>query len=272
MVSCEENVESWDTLTDEEQNNIRNRSSSKCKSQMASEVATYKKDTRVKLLEMNRRRYWKIETSKKDSDKVLSYIYVWKRVGESIYFLHKKDGDDRHTFIKMTVDFNEKMINDLLETHCEDQKTDELLVSLGSKSSSILITDKPYSSPPDYYRLDTTYKTDIKYPVFFAKYLYEQKKKKLKESGSNTVTSTETFTAKVTATDDDADLPASYSSYSNAEFCVVNFRTDNETDETNEIDVTYDNGFDFVCTTSASGPTNPVPAETDMNFVPSTEL
>lgn len=275
-VSCEENVPSWDELDAQERQNIRNRSSAKCKTDSEANIKKHLNNAREKMLGMARKQYWKIEFGENvaNSSKETSYIYVWKRVGETVYFIHR-DKSENISFIKMTADFNEKMLRDMLERNCEEDSADNIVVSTGASAASIFIKDRSFASPPDYYKLDTTFKTESRYPVFFVRYLYEQKKKKLKESGSSTVTETKTYIAKITATDDDfEDLPASYTGYTDPEFCIPDFTADPEAEDVGQIDLNYSQtqGLALNCVDSVAGPVNPVPVEMDMNFVPSNEL
>lgn len=275
VVSCEEEVPAWDKLDAQERANIRSRNSQKCLTNAESGIKQHAKNAREKMLGMERKHYWNLETGlSTDSTKDKSNIYVWKRTGEAVYFVYR-DEKEKVIFIKMTASFNERMLRDLMEKNCTEDSADNVVVTTSSSAASILIKDRSFSSHPKYYKLDTTFKTESKYPIFFLKYLFEQKKKELKESGSSTVVKTETIVGKVESSGNDYnELPSTYDpGFSDPEFCIPKFTVD--ADNTGEIDlvISQTEGIELNCTDSVAGPANPDAATfPDMNFVPTNEL
>lgn len=262
--ACEENVQSLKTLSDDEQDYIRNLSAAKCKTQSQPSFDKLKENSTDKMLELQEGDYWKIDkVGGTPSTTETTYIYVWKRNIDKIYLLIQEGtSSKRYSFLKLTTAFNEEVIQDLIEKKC--LKTSDFVVTNSTSTLTLKRKDVSEPEPPDYFKSDYTHNLSSSYPAIVMNFLYSQSKKKLKESGSSTVVSTTSYTSKVVKTGEDFELEDSYTDYGSANFCLMNYTIDGTTKK-------FNYPYTMTCTTSTAGPTNPG-ADATLNFTPTTEL
>ncbi len=262
MTSCQQNIESYNTLSPSEQDYIRTFSINRCKSDGASNISKYKTSSNAALGSYYRTQFWKIELSKDSTVQSTDYLFVWKVDGTSVYFLKQSavGTGQEYKFYKMTHDFNSAMIDDLLQKRCEKTYS----ITNSATDASVKFTDLATTEPPDNYKSNYTYSMSSDSPLLFLNYNYTQLKQKLDTSG--TVTSSNNYTYKITYGGTTTNLESSYTSYSNAKFCIIDYTEPDASSKDFVFPYTDNN-----CTTSASGPANPG-TDTSMNFVPSAEL
>ena len=261
-VSCvEEEIPSYDDLTQDERDEIDQRSAQKCLDESESDFIQLKTDSNSNLSDFTRGDYWKLEYTN-GTTSYSNYIYVWKVTASAIYFLYQQtiESTTYHKFIKMTSALNGEMIDDLRVQKCN--VSDPLSVSHSSSSISISYKDVETSEGSTDYKTTTSYSTKSNFPAFFLSLIKEISKKKLNSDGA--VTSTETFSYKMTYVGDDEDvLESSYASYSNMSYCVHNYNP--------TVVKSFDFPFELNCENDGTTDANPG-ADASLNFVPSTEL
>lgn len=262
LCACEEQVPSYDTLTPDEQTYINQRSEMLCRSNEEAAFSSFITTSNDEMSNFTRGKYWKVELTKNSGGSTVQstdYIYVWKVDGTTVYFLYQqKDGSGfDYFFYKITQDFNNDMIRDLLDKKCT--KT----YSLTTSSSLITLTRNNIASsePPTNFSSNYTYKTKSVLPAFFNLYNFIQLKKTL--NSSNVVTSSETWTYTISYVGVKNDLPTSFTSY-DANYCLFNYDDDGV-----EKDLTFP--YTDTCVTAITGPTNPG-LDGTLNFNPAIEL
>ena len=261
-VACvEEEIPSYDDLTQDERDEIDQRSAQKCLDESESDFLEFKTDSNSNLADFNRGDYWKLEYTN-GTTSYSNYIYVWKVTASAIYFLYQQtiESTTYHKFIKMTSALNGEMIDDLRIQKCN--VSDPLSVSQSTSSVSVSYKDVETTEGSTDYKTTTSYSSKSTYPAFFLSLIKEISKKKLNSDGA--VTSTETFSYKMTYVGDDEDvLESSYASYSNMSYCVHNYNP--------TVVKSFDFPFELNCETDGTTDANPG-ADASLNFVPSTEL
>jgi hypothetical protein len=261
-VACvQEEIPSYDDLSQDERDEIDQRSAQKCLDESASDFSEFKTDSNSNLADFTRGDYWKLEYSN-GTTTYNNYVYVWKVTASAIYFLYQQtiESTTYHKFIKMTSTFNGEMIDDLRVQKCN--VSDPLSVSESASSISVSFQDVETTEGSTDYKTTTTYSTNSNYPAFFASLNKEISKKKLNDDGD--VTSTEKFSYKISYVGDDEDvLESSYANYSNMSYCVHNYNP--------TALKSFDFPFELNC--ENDGVTNANPStDATLDFVPSTEL
>lgn len=267
--ACEENVQSLNTLTDAEQDYIRGLSTAKCRNESQSSFDKMGDTSTEKILNLQRGDYWKIDrTGGSPSTTETTYIYVWNLVGNKLFLLIQEGtSPKRYSFLKLTKEFNEEVINAMIDHKCTKSTT--VTFSQSSSTFSIKRKDITENEPPDYYKSDYTHSFSTAYPAIFMNYLVTQSKKKLKESGSSTVTSTTTYTGKVATTGEDFELEDFYTAYTNASFCIMDYTNVTDTYGTRKA-LAFP--FTMSCSTNAATPPTNSGGDATLNFTPTTEL
>jgi len=258
-VGCvQEEIESYDDLTPDEQEDIRNQSQQKCLNESQENFTNLITSSNSNMASFTRGQYWKV-TYTAGSTTSDNYIYVWKVDGTTVYFLYQQliESTTYHNFIKVTQAFNEEMFDDLLVKKCNYT----LSVTQSDSSYSVKFTDVATTEGTTDYKTTTTYSSTSSYPAFFGALIRDVSKKKLDDNGN--VASTETFSYKMASVDNDADLSTDYSTYTNAKYCVHNY--------TSVTPKTFSFPYELNCETSTA--VNPNPGtDTTLDFTPTTEL
>lgn len=218
LVSCEEEIESYNDLTDSEQRAIDRMSSEKCYTSTDEDFSKFSDASNSRMNNYKRGQNWEVKVTKGSSTSVHA-MYVWKKTATATYFLYKDTNSGMNTFIKMTNAFNTEMVDDLQVKRCE--KT----YPMTNKSTSISLKqlDVPDDVGADRYRVDTTYTVSSTYPAFFGSLSSSGTKKKLQSANQgNNVVSKESMSSKIVYKGDDA-LGSSihYTSYTTRQFCVI---------------------------------------------------
>ena len=90
LISCtDEEIPSYDDLTDDEQEDIRNQSQQKCISESQTNFNNLTSSSNSNMGSFYRGQYWKV-TYTVGSTSSDNYIYVWKVNGTTVYFLYQQ--------------------------------------------------------------------------------------------------------------------------------------------------------------------------------------
>lgn len=262
VTSCQESIPSYNDLSASEQDYIRTFSINRCKSEGASNISKFKTASNSAFGDYYRTQYWKIELTKDSTVQSTDYLYVWKVDGTTVYFLKQSavGTGQEYKFYKVTQDFNSAMIDDLLQKRCEKTYS----ITNSSSSAAVTFTDLTSTEPPDSFKSNYSYSITSGTPLFFMNYNYTQLKKKLDTSGN--VTSSTNYAYKITYGGTTTGLESSYTSYSNAKFCIFDYTEPDATSKDFVFPYTDNN-----CSTNSTGPTNPG-TDATMNFDPTQEL
>ena len=153
-IGCvQEEIESYDDLTPDEQEDIRNQSQQKCLNESQENFTNLITSSNSNMASFTRGQYWKV-TYTAGSTTSDNYIYVWKVDGTTVYFLYQQliESTTYHNFIKVTQAFNEEMFDDLLVKKCNYT----LSVTQGDSSYSVKFTDVATTEGTTDYKTTTT--------------------------------------------------------------------------------------------------------------------
>jgi hypothetical protein len=259
--SCEENIESYDTLNPDEQAYIQSQARIKCENNTANILTTLKETSNTQMARFARGQYWEITVIGTTTP---DYVYVWKVDGTTVYFLYQKGKDSTHNFIKMTPTFNGEMFDNLRVQKCA---TKIPLITLSASSYSVKNVDVPSTSGADTYRTDTTFSSLDDYPAFFGLFAKQVFKEKLDTNGN--VVSSENLTNSIVYKGNNAVLFATFDLYSGKNYCVFTYA--NGPPKTFTLLANPDELFDLTCVTNSA--TNPNTfGDATMDFTPSDDL
>lgn len=247
--SCGEEIESYDTLSDQEQSYIRQRASIQCLADSLGTISKYKDVSNKNLLALKRGDHWKIVTAGVTTP---DYMYVWNVVGTKVFLLYQqKIGNTTyHKFIKLTSVLNGEMIDDLRIQKCASKIP---AITNSSSTFTIKFLDQFKPEGTVRYRSDLTYSSTSSLPALFSIFSMINLKKKLNDN--NEVVSSETFTNSITYENDNGTLFATYAEYDEKQYCVPQY--------TNSSPKTFVFPFELNCV--PSGDPN-AGGDPDMNF------
>lgn len=215
--SCrQEEVASWDDLTEAERQALRTRARDKCYSTTTTDLADIKDQSNLKLSKMERGFHWKIEVpGQTDTDN----LYVWNVVGTTVYFLYQTA--TKIQFIKMTQAFNGEILDHIRLLKCEKADSN-LVATLTSSTFSIKRLDVAETCSGERCRVDYTYSGSSTLPAFFFAHQFTKKQEILDDNGN--VTSTKDLSYKISYIgDEDNKLEDAYTDYSGREYCVFEY-------------------------------------------------
>lgn len=263
LLSCEEEIQTYNDLSPAERAEIERRSSEQCFADTQLEFTRFANETNSQLSSYVAGQYWAVKQT--GSATSTDYIYVWKRTGDAVYFIYKVGTglNSTSTFVKMTPAFNNAMVIDLQDKRCR---------KIGSASSSATAVSLRYLNEyrvevNDRYYVDTTYTFDGRLPVFFGviqQALTERKLKPVAEGDEVASTTNRKYEISYQGYDL-SQLGPSYSSYPNARYCGLAYNV-----------VGGKKVFNFpysflTCSTNAMVNANPGPDAT-MDYIPNVAL
>jgi len=259
VISCkQEEVPSWDDLTDAERQELRDRASTKCYSSSNSDLADIQDKTFDKMADYEPGYHWKIEVAgQTETDN----LYLWKKSGTNFYFLYQTA--DKNQFIKITQGSNSDMLTYLRKMKC-DKASDLLVVNLNASSFSIKELDEPGTCSGTRCKVDTTFTGSSSTPAFFGFYQYTKKQELLDDNGN--VTSTKDLAYKISYIGEEPNnLEDIYTDYNSREYCIYTYALPVLPATTNSYTVP------FALTCSTIGNPNTF-GDTTLNFDPTLEL
>ena len=247
--SCEENIESYDTLNAQEQAYIRSQARIKCEAETSADILDIIETSNSHLIQLLRLNTWDLVYKKDDNVIATSKIYVWKVSGSTVYFLvsFTEGGSTSNKFVKFTSAINTEMFQDLRTKKCAKTLTLSVSPSLltGTTEEGPITIDSA-----SYYKLKTTNSFENPFPAFFG-FIYKKRVKKIYNDETNAVTSTETHDYVVDRVADVTTLDTNFESdtlYPNRKYCVVNYTAG----ATNVYPFPIASDFGLSCTTETS--------------------
>lgn len=263
-VGCEEEVDSFDTLSEAEKQVLRDRASNQCNAEFLKDFTDYEALSNTTLVDLYRGYSWLLDTTV-GATKTTASFYVWNKTATTTYFLHKYGSVTvpKYQFIKMTSTINSQMVQFLKIQRCV---TSVPYRTMSGPNSTLSIV---YTKVPSYdgvipYEADSTYTSKNVEPAFFS--LLSKKIVTRKYKTDNTLESTTTEDSKFnTIADRATELNASYTNYNpgTTEFCIVNHNVVNP--------VTFNLPFSLSCKTDPLVNVNTT-GDAAYDFMPSTEL
>lgn len=217
LVSCEEEIASYDNLNAAERLAIQTRSRDKCLTDSLSGFTNFKTTSNIEMAKFVRTDFWKLTIP---GTTTADYLYVWKVSGSTVYFLYqqKQGTTTYHQFIKMTPTFNGEMSDDLRIQKCA---TKTPAITQSSTTFTIKYLDALSTEGSTKYRTDTTYSGVDDHPTFFGLFAQKLFKEKLNTDGA--VVSSEDLTYSVAYQGRSTQLFNTFSEYSDKKYCVYKY-------------------------------------------------
>jgi len=243
VASCREEEGVWDQLTPAEIAALEARATQKCLAGSAANFTKIAETSNIEMAKYKRGDFWKITIPGTTTP---DYLYVWKVTGSAVYFLYqqKQGSTTYHQFIKTTAAFNSEMIADIRIQKCASETP---VITQSSSSYSVKYVDILSTEGSTKYRTDTTYSGLDSYPVFYS--IFSQKIFKEKLDSDGNVASSENLTYSIAYEDDDAELLATFSLYSNRKYCIFAYN--------NLVPKTFTYPFSLSCTNTNEDAVNP---------------
>lgn len=177
IVACRDEEGVWDDLSQADQAVIRERASAKCLGEEQSDIDDIIRRSNDKMTDAQRRDTWKVVLSKDSAALYTSYIHVYKRTNDAIYYVYLKKNESGTVsqFIKVTKAENAEYFRDLQRKKCDLAKKDERLDTkynsatlTNSKFEGRLIRPREDNTTNKTYNVETfTYTYNRDYPAVF---------------------------------------------------------------------------------------------------------
>lgn len=216
LVSCQEEIASYDSLTDAERTTLDNMSSTKCATDSEDEFALFKESSTGVFTNPNYARGNGFEFVLKNGSTTFKTvtITVWKQEADKIYFaISDPYASPKNYFLLMTKTENDQMIDTLKTRLCERPSK----YSMGITSSSLSATFEAGNSVKDQTNTNNykdTYTMYFNELALFATYRVTRTKKVLDQDG-NQVGNTESYTSTI------ADKDTVFKSNTPSDFATV---------------------------------------------------
>lgn len=220
-LSCkQEEIASYDDLTDGEQAEIDRMGQEQCKTRVKANYDQFKSSSNAVFSSSSYNREDGFEYVLKNgttAERTIQ-IKVWKQTATEIFFYISDDKASGDYFLRWQKTDNEQMIDDLKEAHCTRPA---IYTSTVNSSTLTMKYEYTLQKAPDYEEYIDTYTMPFSQPAFFANYKIGRTKKLFNDD--DVLQTTTTYTSTLTAKAFDfgtSDNPEDNSQY-NQLFCTI---------------------------------------------------
>lgn len=192
--SCkQEEINGFDSLSAEEQQTIRDRGTSSCKEKATPIFNKFKTESNKTFTSSGYARGKVFTYELKEGETVVKTVElkVWKQTTDALYFVVSDSKASSDYFLRVQKSDNEKIINDLFETHC----TRPVLYtsSIGSNGPLTVVNEYELPKAPNMEVYKDTYSLAFNVPAFLGTYSLTRSLK-VEDSDEQPVGSARNFT------------------------------------------------------------------------------
>ncbi len=229
LSACNDTVEGFNELTEEEKENLRQRYSAQCLADSEERFDDIKTASDEQFDESSdthfaRNKAWTYELKLTPVPPATSTasetqkIIVWKTTPTAVYFIIKKDLNSvvYYRFLKISKTTNDLMFDDIKSKNCAKTVT----LTLGSSSSTVEVETETAISSTESQLLTRTYTYPHSMLAYFSAFKETRKIEKLNEDRK--VTSTTNYTGTLTVATSEVPTYDLYTDYpSDTQYCTV---------------------------------------------------
>lgn len=195
--SCkEEEVQTWDDLTEAQKNEIRLRAQKRCEADYLATFNRFKATSSSDVFNStnyDREKGFHLDYKENDSVKRSVDIRVWKRDSSAreVYFYITETllGSDSY-FLRITGTENDDMIDDLFSVHCDRKNFPAFSSTTGDNGPQKVIQEYSVSNSPNIDEYTDTYELSFSRLAYFANYRLSRTVKQVKADDTDSVVKT----------------------------------------------------------------------------------